>query len=207
MSFPDGVEAHVRYAYQILTEIERQPQLSQRSLSQSVGIALGLTNFLVRRLVRKGWVRVIRIRANRVRYLLTPDGLAAKTRMSAVLLQNSVRFYMTARERIRASLASAGPPDAADGGGNRVVFYGTGEVAEIAYVCLQETNLSLVGVVGPPNGRGFFGLPVQSTDDVRDGSVNGTAYDRLVVTSFDDREAIRARLDTLGVAAERVHWL
>ena len=195
------MDAHEQYEHQILTAIDGGQSLSQRSLASSLGIALGLTNLLIRRLVRKGWVRVRRIRPNRVAYFLTPTGVTEKARLSRLYLQYSIRFYTTARVRIRESLATVGGPD------TRIVFYGTGEVAEIAYVCLQETPLQLVGVVADTNGRTFFGLPVYSVDDLCDGAVGGTPFDRLVVASFENREASVARLQALGVAPERVHWL
>src|SRR5258706_2380329 len=195
---------HTQYEHQFRSAIERGQSISERSLASSLGIALGLTNLLVRRLVRKGWVRVTRARPNRVRYFLTPAGLAEKARLSRLYLQDAIGFYVMARDRIRESLTTAGGPSA------RIVFYGTGEIAEIAYVCLQETNFQLVGVIegaAESNGRTFFGVPVHTISAVRDGIVGGTPYDRLVVTSFENQETARACLDALGVAPERVHWL
>ena len=101
------MNAHDQHVHRLLTEIETHAQVSQRSLAQSLGIALGLTNLLLHRIVRKGWVRMVHIKANRVRYLLTPAGLAEKARMSRDSLNYSVRFYAEARDRIRASLARA----------------------------------------------------------------------------------------------------
>ncbi len=81
------MDAHEQYEHQILNAIDASQSLSQRSLASSLGIALGLTNLLVRRLVRKGWVRVTRIKPNRVGYFLTPAGVAEKTRLSRLYLQ------------------------------------------------------------------------------------------------------------------------
>jgi DNA-binding MarR family transcriptional regulator len=194
-------DPHERYAHQILSEIEDRQQVSQRSLAQSLGIALGLTNLLIRRLVRKGWIRIIRIQPNRVKYFLTPAGMAEKTRMSRDVLQDSVRFYLAARDRIRASLTAVGEEP------KRVVFYGTGEVAEIAYVCLQETPLELVGVVTENGRRRFFGCPVFSTEQLQTGEIEGTLFDCLIVTSFDDQTAVRERLAALTISPDRIHWL
>lgn len=146
-----------------------------------------------------------------MRYFLTPAGLAEKARMSRVILQDSVRFYAGARDRLRESLAVVArqwPVSQGDGPTDkRIVFYGTGEIAEIAYVCLQETDLKLVGVVGETGRDHFFGLPVHRGDDIREGFVGDTPFDCLVVTSFDNREVTRERLDGLGMVPERVYWL
>ena len=200
--------SHEEHVHGILTEIEDGHGLSQRSLSTNLGIALGLTNLLVRKVVHKGWVRAIRIKPNRVRYMLTPEGLAEKARMSTVFLQNSVRFYSTARDRIRQRLAAASLQlvTRGDAEGKRIVFFGAGEVAEIAYVCLQETDLTLVGVVGEGRAR-FFGLPVQPSSELRVNSLGATPFDLMVVASFEDRALVGLRLDSLGVPKEKIFWL
>src|SRR5438067_1637773 len=95
------VNHHGRHMRGILLEIEAHEGVSQRHLSQHLGMALGLTNLLVRRIVAKGWIKVVHIRPNRVRYLLTPAGLAAKARLTRESLASSVTFYAEARERIR----------------------------------------------------------------------------------------------------------
>ena len=152
-----SVHSHDQHTHRLLSEIEAGQDLSQRSLARNLGIALGLTNLLVRRLVRKGWVRMIHIKPNRVSYLLTPTGIVEKARMSRDSLQYSVRFYAEARERIRDRFAelSAEWPSNNGSSEKRIVFLRTGEVAEIGYVCLQETDLQLVAAIndhGPSTG-------------------------------------------------------
>jgi DNA-binding MarR family transcriptional regulator len=198
------MDAHQRYEHRILDVIDGGQSVSQRSLASNLGIALGLTNLLVRRLVRKGWIRVRRVRSNRVRYFLTPAGLAEKSRLSSLYLRDAVAFYATARDRVRESLARVGGPS------TRIIFYGTGEVAEIAYICLRETRLQLVAVVATSReaaAQPFFGVPVHAPDAVRDGMIGESAYDYVVVTTFENQDAHRAHLDLLGIPPQRVHWL
>lgn len=200
------MEAHERYAHQILTEIETGEQHSQRTLASSAGIALGLTNLLLRRFVRRGWVRVVRIRPNRVKYLLTPAGIAEKARMSRLFLQDSIKFYAGARERVSASFSALSRQWPAEVTDKRIAFFGSGEVAEIAYVCLQETDLHLVGVAGDRVGR-FFGLPIVPLSELRAGYLGSEPFDQLVITSFDSQPAISRQLDARGVPPESVFWL
>ena len=162
---PGRVTSHDAHTHEILGRIAAGAEISQRSIARSLGIALGLTNLIVRRLVRNGWVRLVRVKPNRVRYLLTPAGMAAKARMARARLQSTVCRYTEARARISESLAALSADWPRNGRGStpkRIVFYGTGEVAEIGYVCLQETDLQLVGVVGDSQRRQFFGMPVRS---------------------------------------------
>jgi hypothetical protein len=177
--------------------------MSQRSLARRLGIALGLTNLLIRRVVRKGWVRMIQIQPNRVRYLLTPAGLVEKARMSRDSLKYSVRFYADARERIREQFAQLSAEWQVDGSvEKRIVFFGTGEVAEIGYVCLQETDLRLVGAVDNHGRRRFFDVPLMTTADLAT-----TAFDRLVVMSFETSESINNELQSCGYPLDRVFWV
>ncbi len=63
----------------VLEEIEQNPQTSQRGIARSVGIALGLTNSILKRLVHKGWVKTKTMPANRFAYYLTPEGFSKKS--------------------------------------------------------------------------------------------------------------------------------
>jgi DNA-binding MarR family transcriptional regulator len=190
----------------ILLEIEANDGVSQRHLAQRLGMALGLTNLLVRRIVAKGWVKVAQIRPNRVRYLLTPAGIAAKARLTREYLEGSLLFYTEARERIHERFGELSVALDTAGSTKRIVFLGASEIAEIGYVSLQETDLTLVGVIDATRVKPFFGLPVQQPERVTASSLAGQPFDRLVVMSFEKKK-IRAALDTLGLPRERVFWI
>lgn len=203
--------SHEQHTHRILSELETGEGVSQRSLSRNLGIALGLTNLLIHKLVRKGFIRVIHIKPNRVRYLLTPAGIAEKARMSREVLQRNVQFYVQARDRIRqrfARLSAEWPetPGEHDQAPKPIVFYGAGEVAEIGYVCLQGTDLQLVGVIDD-HASHFFDVPVYSRQALRPGTVDDQPYGRLIVMSFAETDDTRADLAELGFDREQVFWL
>jgi len=210
---PRTVETRARHVHRILTELDSGRRVTQRSLSRDLGVALGLTNLLIRRLVKKGWVRVSNIQSNRVRYYLTPAGLAEKARMSRDSLQNTIHLYTETRERIRASLerlSSAWTEHdglAAGSDEKRIAFYGAGEVAEIGYVSLQQTDLTLVGVIDDRRDGMFFGLQIHRIDALDESGLAGEPFGCLVVMSVRGAEAIRARLDTSGFPRGRVFYL
>jgi hypothetical protein len=199
-------DAHI---HRILQELDGQPHLTQRSLATRVGIALGLTNLLLRRLAAKGWVRVVRFRGNRVGYLLTPRGLAEKARISRNFLQSSIKFYAEARDRIQMSFAmlrgemsQAGVPDA------RIIFWGAGEMAEVGYVCLQDSNLTLVGTVDEQrHGRRFFGQRIHPPSAIRGYCLDGQPFHWVVVISLDDPDAIANALEASGVDSRNVFYV
>jgi hypothetical protein len=201
----------------LLEEVEADTGASQRSLSKSLGIALGLTNLLLRRLIRKGCIRVIRIKRNRVRYLITPTGIAEKARMTRNYLESTVAFYADARDRIRDSfgvLSSTWDTGASNSDHHhgpshdkRIVFYGAGEVAEIGYICLQGTDLRLVGVVDDERTRPFFGIPVHPPSRLAAGTLDGQPFECLVVMSFGDRRRMSPKLHGLDLPPAEVFWI
>src|SRR5687768_6799267 len=136
------------YDRRVLQAIASGQRITQRSLSNELGVALGLTNLLIRRLVARGYVKVAGIGTRHIRYLMPAAGWEALAHATRRSLQNTVVLYTETREQIRSSLSAISQRCEVDGSGQkRVVFYGAGDVAEIAYVSLQSTDLTLVGVV------------------------------------------------------------
>jgi len=180
---------------------------TQRSLANELGIALGLTNLLVRVLVKRGLVRVVKLQANQVKYLLTPAGLAMRAKVSQRRFKEAVRFYSDARDRVRLRLRElANEISASDE--KRIVFFGGNQVAEIAWVCLQETDFHLVGVVDDDPQSHLRMAPVYPTRSLAAGPrVGDEAFDRLIVMSFHDPSAVRRQLRSIGFPAERTFWL
>jgi len=112
------------HLFQILDEVSKNGEVTQRSLSRSLGVALGLTNLYVRRLVKQGWIKIVNLKANRLRYELTPSGVAQKTTMALQYVQDSYVFYREARKSLTKTF------DGMKAAGARsVVLYGTGDLA------------------------------------------------------------------------------
>ncbi|MGE0470244.1 MAG: hypothetical protein Nkreftii_001213 [Candidatus Nitrospira kreftii] len=143
----------------LLTEVERDGAVTQRSLATKLGVALGLTNLYLKRLARKGCIKITTIPSQRVRYLLTPQGFAEKSRLTYLYMQYSLSHYRDMRARLRETLSLA-----AQTGMKRVVIYGTGELAEMAYLSLREMHLTLVGFVDDGQQESFLSYPVWQPD-------------------------------------------
>jgi len=199
---------HAEHDRRVLQAIASGQRVTQRSLASELGVALGLTNLLIRRLVGKGYVKVSKMGSRHVRYLMTPagwDALSAATRQS---LENTVHLYTETREHIRCSLSQISSRCRQKGDGQkRVVFYGAGDVAEIAYVSLQTTDLTLVGVVDDARSGRFFHLTISAADQLSAETIGAVSYDHLIVTSLRHADAILAKLAARGLAAERTFTL
>ena len=189
----------------ILQAIASGTRITQRSLSGKLGVALGLTNLLIRRLVGKGYIRIAGVGTRHVRYLLTPAGWEALGRATRISLENTVHLYTETREQIRASLTAVSERCAVDDDGRKpVVFYGAGDVAEIAYVSMQNTDLTLVGVVDDRSRGQFFGMTVCSPECLTGDALNGVRYSHIIIATIRHTESIRTRIRERGVPSERV---
>jgi len=180
---------------QLLTEIESDVKITQRSLSKKLGIALGLTNAYLKRLINKGFVKIHRAGANHIRYILTPSGLMEKSRLTYEYLQYSLSFYRDVRQEIQSRI------DALRGRGvKHLAFYGAGEVAEIAYVCMHGSDLEIVGVVDDHRaGETFFGHPVHER-----AALHELIFDVVFVASLEHEAPMIKNLLSMGILEENI---
>jgi DNA-binding MarR family transcriptional regulator len=133
---------------QLMTELEDGSTVSQRELAGRLGVAVGLVNSYLKNFVSKGYVRVKNYPRNRYAYLLTPKGFAEKSRLALQHLNYFTNLYTTTRQEYLELFRQL----KADGV-MEVVFCGVDEVAEIAYMSLQEAGLKLSAVIDESNER------------------------------------------------------
>ena len=90
--------------YRVLRLLERQPDLTQRQLSQKLGVSLGKTHYVVRSLVDVGWIKLGNFRRSNNKlgymYLLTPKGIVEKTAITARFLAAKQKEYDALKEEI-----------------------------------------------------------------------------------------------------------
>ncbi|TKS59659.1 MAG: hypothetical protein EWM72_01844 [Nitrospira sp.] len=168
----------------LLTELERDGAVTQRSLATKLGVALGLTNLYLKRLARKGYIKITTIPSHRIRYLLTPQGFTEKSRLTYLYMQYSLSHYRDMRARLRETLSRA-----TENGVKRVVIYGTGELAEMAYLSLREMNLTLVGFVDDGQRESFLSYPVWRPEDLA-----GWEFDAVLLADIEQTAQHREKL-------------
>ncbi len=191
----DGERAEEFRVLRILEELSTGEPVSQRQLSKRVGIALGLVNSYLKNLIKKGYVTVKNIPPRRYAYYLTPKGFAEKSRLALRLLQDYTKVYRQARAALKELFRKL-----EEEGSRRVVFAGSDEVAEIAYLSIQETDLQLVGVVDDDNmDRNFFGIQIESLE-----RINTMDYDYVVIVSYLKRENLKKALLKAGVEQRKI---
>jgi DNA-binding MarR family transcriptional regulator len=167
--------------FQLLEEIEQNPKVSQRELSNKFGIALGVTNACIKRMAKRGLIRLKGFPPRRIAYYLTPKGFAEKSKLTLHFLSYNIQRYAEMKKLISKKLLEM----QADGV-KRVLFYGVGDEMEVAYITLQGVNLSLVGIADGDEknwGKIVFGQRVAGLKELR--SLNA---DAVLITSTKDRD-------------------
>ena len=178
----------------VLEAIAEDKRLTQRGLATRLGIALGLTNLYLKRLVRKGYIKCVSVHSNRVLYLITPKGIAEKTRLTYEFMEYSLQVYREGRRHLKTMLKPYAEQPSA-----RIAIYGTGEAAELAYLCLKELGLEPVVVFDGHSSGTFLGVRIL---DIRDHT--SVQYDLMIVATMDRTADIPRRLVSTGVPPSKL---
>jgi predicted transcriptional regulator len=158
----------------LLEAVQQDAHVTQRGLASQLGIALGLANIYLRRLMRKGYIKVANVQPNRLSYLITPRGIAEKARLTYEFMDYSLHLYREVRQHLRAVLQECAAA------GSAVAIYGRGEAAELAYLSLKESGLEPVAIFDAEGGDHFLGMPVRPIAEH-----DRIDYDLMIVASLD----------------------
>jgi DNA-binding HxlR family transcriptional regulator len=195
MNNQDGKSTDTYRSFLLMEEIAREEPLTQRDLSRRLDIALGLVNSYLKNLVAKGYVRVKSFPKNRYAYILTPQGIAEKSRLAYQHLSYFTNLYRIARHDYTMLFR-----DLAARGVRSVSFCGVDEVAEIAFLSLRETAIGLDAVMDEERiGEFFFDAAILS---IAEGI--GVNADRIIITSFKRGEGLRNKLLGLGADPDKI---
>ena len=154
---------------EILSLIEKDGLITQQEIADHLGVAIGLVNSFVKRMVRRGYIRIKRVPKRRYFYMLTPKGMAEKGRLTIRFIQDSLKLYRDYRQKCKEIFK-----ELTRDGISRVYLVGTGDLAEIAYLSLQEVGIEVSEVFDSDDGRvgkKFFGKAVSPVDDLPDDGV------------------------------------
>jgi predicted transcriptional regulator len=177
----------------LLDAVERG-DVTQRSLSRELGIAVGLVNAYVKRCMNKGLIKVQQIPPRRYGYYLTPKGFVEKSQLVASYFVHSFDFFRRARASCEATLS-----DMAKAGHKRIGLIGASELAEIAVIVATEIDVEIVTIIDSNVKKSrALGIPV-----IRKMTI-ASDVDAVMITSIAQSQ--RAYEDAVSVFdAERVY--
>ncbi len=179
---------------QLLNEVGNNPAVTQRTLAKKLGVALGLANLYLKRLARKGYIKTTTDHSHHVRYLLTRRGIAERSRLTEFHMQNSLSYYRHLRQRLRRVLSKL-----AREGSRQLVIYGTGELAELAYLALREFGLTLVGFVNGKGARTFLSCPLLTIEALPE-----LEFDAVLIAEIEDAEKIQSQIVDKGTPGNKI---
>ena len=90
--------------YQLLKSLEKDANLTQRQLSEELGISLGKVNYCLNSLIQKGFVKINNFKNSNHKlqysYLLTPKGIEEKTKLTIEFLKVKTEEYEALKEEV-----------------------------------------------------------------------------------------------------------
>ncbi len=129
----------------LLEHIEHDPDITQAGLAAQLGVAVGTVNWHLKRLVAKGYVKVKRAQRRKLRYIITPEGIAFRARLTVNYIDQSMRLYRRVRQRVRELLS-----EVKQAGFKQVSLLGEGDIVDICCLTCLEQGVEIVETPGVP---------------------------------------------------------
>ncbi len=129
----------------LLENIESDPDVNQSTLATQLGVAVGTVNWHLKRLIAKGYIKVKRAERKKLRYIITPEGIALRARLAVDYVEHSFSLYRKTRQRVSEYLSQV-----QNAGYERVRIVGKGDVADVCRLTCLEHGVSVVKDKGAP---------------------------------------------------------
>ena len=135
----------------LLENIESNPDVTQASLATQLGVAVGTVNWHIKRLIEKGYIKIKRAERKKLRYIITPEGIALRTLLTVDYIEQQFLLYRNTRQRVREHLEQI-----KNAGYEEVSILGEGDLADICRLsCLEQgigittdSNAPVLEIVG-----------------------------------------------------------
>ena len=163
----------------ILEHVESDPDVTQASLASKLGVAVGTVNWHMKRLVDKGYVKAKRAQRRKLRYIITPQGLAFRASLTVNYIETSMRLYRRTRLRVRELL-----DDVTQAGYDQVQIVGDGDIADICKLTCLEKGITAVTETKEQPGEQRNNIPVLK--------IQGTKVLLNMESASPDNGAVRA---------------
>lgn len=184
-------------ALKILDELSEDSDITQRTLSEKLGIALGLVNTYIKHFVKKGYVRVTQFPRSRYKYLLTPEGIAEKSR----LVYKHLSYYNNLFKTVRKDSLSLFK-ELEKSGVRELVFCGVDEVAEISFLSLKETYIKLIDVYDFDYTKKFLDMKVKSIENL-----DKDIMSYIFISTLKNKKIIFEKLVEKGIKKDKIIYL
>jgi DNA-binding MarR family transcriptional regulator len=129
----------------LLEQVELDPNVNQAALATQLGVAVGTVNWHLKRLIAKGYVKVQRAERKKLRYIITPEGIALRARLTVDYVERSLDVYRKTRSRVIKHLNAIRAA-----GFRKVRIIGEGDIADICRLSCLEQGVAIVQEMSAP---------------------------------------------------------
>ena len=163
----------------LLRSVADNSAVTQRSLANELGIALGLANAYLKKCAKKGLIKIKEVPANRYAYFLTPQGFAEKSRLTAEYLGQSFSLFRQARQEYGLILENF----VADGN-KRLAIFGGSDLTEIILLCARDHAVEIAGIVATD-----FDSNLSADIKIVESVADLDPYDSMLLAELGDPQA------------------
>ncbi len=129
----------------LLETIERDPDVTQASIATQMDVAVGTVNWHLKRLIEKGYIKIKRANRKKLRYIITPEGIALRARLTVDYIEQQFLLYRNTRQHVKEHIEQMRAA-----GFDRVAIQGEGDVADICRLTCLEQGVAVVSDGGAP---------------------------------------------------------
>jgi DNA-binding MarR family transcriptional regulator len=129
----------------LLETIEKDPDVTQATLATQMDVAVGTVNWHLKRLIEKGYVKIKRAERKKLRYIITPEGIALRARLTVDYIEQQFLLYRKTRQRVKEFAERARAA-----GFEKISLRGEGDVADICRLTCLEQGMEIVPDGGFP---------------------------------------------------------
>ncbi len=121
----------------LLQAVEADPDISQAKLAEDLGVAIGTVNWHLKRLIEKGFIKVKRARRRKLRYIITPEGISLRAKLTLAYIRDSFKLFRRVRQRVTKLLETLQEHDI-----HMVRLVGDGDIADVCRLTCMEKHFT-----------------------------------------------------------------
>ncbi|MGD9678807.1 MAG: winged helix-turn-helix transcriptional regulator [Vulcanibacillus sp.] len=186
--------------FMLLDMIEKDSNITQRDMSNTLGVALSMINAYIENYEEKGYLKRKYQSTKKVEYLITKLGKERRKLLNIWYLKSSYDVYRSAKDNIISFLNQI-----IDKGFKKILLYGAGEVAEIMLQVLNDDNnipLEILAVIDDDSSKSnnvIVNLPI-----IRKEQIKEYTHDGILVSSYKHHETINNKLAEINYSKEKI---
>jgi DNA-binding MarR family transcriptional regulator len=147
------------HEYSLLNEIAQDSMVTQANLSSRLGIAVGSVNWYIKRLIHRGWIKVSHLDRTRLKYDLTPEGMAVFTQRAVSYARDSLKVYGDFRKKAKDFVG-----ELSQKGVTQAYIEGEDELVDILRLTCIEAGIRLLdspnGIILKVNGQDYHMIEI-----------------------------------------------